>query len=143
MQKLLSEFNLEVVETHGCQLGVWSLKHEKPIKKPWKIATNSQFVAETLATKRCTHSPEEHAPCAGSETNKTGFYPAKMARVILRALEKEAAGMDGKTVFAMTKDERDAFEKTIHPRPETSSSSGSEDTSKHWPQKRGRASQTT
>jgi hypothetical protein len=97
------------------------LKAEKPIKKPWRIATNSQFVAEVLSKKICTHKPEEHARCEGSETEKSGFYPAKMARVILRALEKESAGMDANSIFA----------------------GGSEDISEHWSPQCDRASQAT
>ena len=85
------------------------MKEEKPSKKPWRIATNSQFVAEVLSKKIYTHRPEEHARCEGSETEKSGFYPAKMARVILRALEKESAGMDANSIFAMPAEERDAF----------------------------------
>ena len=53
-----------------------------PIKKPWMVSTNCLRTFETLSQYQCDHS-HVHEPTAGSNTNQTGFYPAKMAKVIL------------------------------------------------------------
>ena len=46
------------------------------------VSTNSLRTFETLSQYQCDHS-HVHEPAAGSNTNQTGFYPAKMAKVIL------------------------------------------------------------
>ena len=71
---------LKRVRFHGCMLGV--VGKEYPIKKPWMVSTNCLRTFETLSQYQCDHS-HVHEPATGSNTNQTGFYPAKMAKVIL------------------------------------------------------------
>ena len=71
---------LKRVRFHGCMLGV--VGKEYPIKKPWMVSANCLRTFETLSQYQCDHS-HIHEPAAGSNTNQTGFYPTKMAKVIL------------------------------------------------------------
>jgi hypothetical protein len=71
-------------------LGVKSLKTETPIMKPWRVDSTNVSMVETMSRFRCdlTH---EHAPCAGQDTVLTGFYPVKMAEIIVQTIVEDCA----------------------------------------------------
>ena len=68
---------------HGCIVGVCD-KNGVPIKKSWQIITNCTQLRDALEFMKCS-GDHQHAPCAGSETVKTGKYTAEMAKLILDA----------------------------------------------------------
>ena len=70
---------------HGCSVGLTS-RRGHPIKKPWKVMTTNARLAEALSQHQCTHSPEEHQKCEGSETTRSAMYPAYMCHLIASAL---------------------------------------------------------
>ena len=70
---------------HGCAIGLRS-KKDAPIKKPWKVMSTSQRLAEALAEHQCTHTADEHQKCEGSETTRSAMYPAYMCHVIASTL---------------------------------------------------------
>jgi hypothetical protein len=85
--KMIQELQLREVRLDGCQVGVQT-KDGQPILKPWKIMTNSQKLIEALRCKICPRNHVHH-PCAGQYTEQTGFYPKKMARIIIKAFAEE------------------------------------------------------
>ena len=70
---------------HGCSVGLKSRRGD-PIKKPWKVMTTNARLAQALSQHQCTHSPEEHQKCEGSETTRSAMYPAYMCHTIASAL---------------------------------------------------------
>ena len=83
--RMIKELSMEKVEIDGCTLGVKSLKTDKPIKKPWSIATTCSEMQQEFQNSRCQRD-HEHTPCEGSDTKQTGFYTPKMARKILKSI---------------------------------------------------------
>ncbi len=63
-------------------------KDGDPIKKPWRVETTSQALAEELSRHKCS-GEHVHARCEGSSTERTGYYPDQMARTILKAIARE------------------------------------------------------
>ena len=70
----------------GCMFGVKS-KAGRPIRKPWKVATNFRTLAEGLDKHRCNHQAADHDPCAGSETSKTENYTTRLAARVISLIE--------------------------------------------------------
>jgi hypothetical protein len=68
----------------GCSVGVRSTKGQ-PIKKPWLITTTNLDLVNALKHKVC-NKQHMHAECAGSETNRTGFYPKPLCEIIVASL---------------------------------------------------------
>jgi hypothetical protein len=73
VQKLIKEIGLDSVSFDGCMLGLTSIVDGKPIKKPWKIYTNSEEIIKQFQGLRCNGHPE-HRPCAGVDTKITENY---------------------------------------------------------------------
>ena len=84
LTKWINRHQLFSVTCDGCMLGV-AFKG-KPCKKPWRIVTSSKRLAETLSQYQCNHEQGGHTPIQGSATRQSGFYPPKMARVILESI---------------------------------------------------------
>ena len=64
----------------------------KPILKPWTIYADDQNLINHLNAFTCDKS-HEHAPCAGSNTNATGFYTTKFANTILDGWQYPQVGV--------------------------------------------------
>ena len=77
LEDFILRHNLYVIKMDGCSVGVTD-KNGVPIRKRWRIITNSAYLAATLAKLTCPGN-HQHAACAGSETEKTGYYTAEMA----------------------------------------------------------------
>ena len=86
MQKMIKDLDLKPVRFDGCQVGVESVDGV-PIMKPWIIMTDCPRLISALEGKRCPRN-HAHQECSGKHTERTGFYPPKMAKIILRAFEE-------------------------------------------------------
>ena len=71
--KLCKLYNLQFVDFDGCMLGLTSIYDDKPIKKPWRIATNDTVIAKAFEGFLCQGHAEHH-PCAGKDTKLTENY---------------------------------------------------------------------
>ena len=71
------------VKIDGCQYGLeWK---GLPLKKSWTILTSNRNLWLTL-NKRCDRT-HEHAECRGPAAEASSYYPDKMCRDVLKALE--------------------------------------------------------
>ena len=80
LQQFMEEFSLGTVVIHGCAYGLVARHGEdegKPIKKPWKLATNNPVFASGIL-KRCV-CKTTHVRCEGKETKQTEEYPPQLA----------------------------------------------------------------
>ena len=82
----IEEFQLGSVNIHGCSCGVVSSKTGEPIKKAWTFKSDSQSLLDALAPFKCS-CKVKHAPCAGSDTVKTGFYPPQLSKTVLSSID--------------------------------------------------------
>ena len=55
-----------------------------PIKKPWRIATNSPIIGRAFSVRCCGHPI--HAPCQGKDTSHTEGYSQVFAYTFHKAL---------------------------------------------------------
>ena len=69
VKKFHDEFDLVIAEFDGCAFGLKS-DNGKPIKEPWRIATNMPTLFVAVNARVCD-GLHEHDPCAGSNTRKT------------------------------------------------------------------------
>jgi hypothetical protein len=88
-QDMIKEFGLETVTFHGCNVGLKSRKNPTlALKKPWTIATDSQYVIRAFCSRQCSKD-HVHDLCEGGNAEASGYYPPEMARLIVRAFMKE------------------------------------------------------
>ena len=89
---MIQRYSMNKVHMHGCAAGLKSEKTDRPIKKPWTIASTSPVMLDELSKFRCPGPPEheEHEPCAGQETKKTELYTSIMTDSIHTAVREEA-----------------------------------------------------
>ena len=73
MWKLIQNLGLSAVSFDGCMLGLKSVVDGKPIRKPWRILTNSEEIIKQFNGLKCNGHPE-HRPCAGVDTKATENY---------------------------------------------------------------------
>lgn len=60
VEQFLAAHSLARVNVHGCVLGLASLAHGMPIKKPWSLATNCKAVASAFEPYKCPGKPEHN-----------------------------------------------------------------------------------
>merc|ERR1712023_507058 len=72
----------------GCMCGVKSVRTGLPIKKPWKFLLDDPKWAESFRNHRC-RGEHTHTPCAGTDTEKTGFYTKFLADLILKDMQHD------------------------------------------------------
>jgi hypothetical protein len=92
----------------GCMFGLCSTAAAtlgNPIKKPWRIASNMPEFANLRLI--CTHTPSEHASCAGVDTKASEGYTDALAMSIHAcfALHEEPSGPGGTALPLSTLDE--------------------------------------
>ena len=94
------------VEFHGCAVGLKDADGS-PIKKPWRLMTNSKRLADSFACKQCPHDADaKHTHAAGSVASRTAFYPEQMCHLIIRALYPEAAAIPAPALLLFRKQRR-------------------------------------
>ena len=72
--------------------GIKSQSSGKPIKKPWRIATDCRELHNAFHTKYCC-GHKDHAPCAGKDTKMTENYSKPMVDLIHKAWKTCAHGI--------------------------------------------------
>ena len=75
VQQFVWEHGLQSVHLDGCMFGLVAQHGSRsgvPIKKPWRIDTNSPALLQHVA--RTCDGSHEHTPCAGSDTKLTEGY---------------------------------------------------------------------
>ena len=80
LQSFIDEAGLFLAICHGCAFG-------SPHKKPWRIATSCERLADALNLKRCVHDKSHHhIPVAGSYTANSARYPIPMCAYVMQHL---------------------------------------------------------
>ncbi len=108
--KLTTELGTHTAICHGCMLGAVD-KDGDPIKKPLRVETTNQALAEELSKHTCS-GEHVHARCESSNTERTGYDPDQMAGAILKAIAREpciAQGQNLPEAFVASKDKLEAF----------------------------------
>jgi hypothetical protein len=96
----------------GCMFGLCSATDGNPIKKPWRIASDmSEF---TDLRRRCTHSPAEHALCAGTDTKASEGYTDALALLIHRCFASHACSSSPGGSRLSTTTTRSTFRLAVH-----------------------------
>ena len=85
LKQIIDEFKLHSCDVDGCSVSVKSLVDGKPILKPWKFYCTQPELARTLSQHRCNKS-HEHSICQGRDTKLTGFYPMKLAEIMIKGI---------------------------------------------------------
>ena len=88
--ELINRLGLEDVFVDGCALGVVAQHGADaglPILKPWRIATSCQELRDDFREYRCP-GHDRHAPCAGKDTEATGFYTDPFVEVVHKAYKR-------------------------------------------------------
>ena len=65
--------DLWVVDFDGCMVGMKN-RRGQPIKKMWRVVTNCETLAVTLAQFTCGHPPGTHASIEGSTSRESALY---------------------------------------------------------------------
>ena len=73
--------DLWVVDFDVCMVGMKN-RHGQPIKKMWRVVTNCETLALTLAQFTCGHPPGTHARIEGSTSRESALYSDELSRVI-------------------------------------------------------------
>ena len=87
---MIQELELRESRFDGCQLGL-TADNGAPILKPWKVYTNCEGLIKELDRHRCKKE-HIHQQAEGQHTEKTGFYPERMCRVIIKAIKDDLLG---------------------------------------------------
>jgi len=88
--KLIKDLQLKAVSFDGCMLGLKSIVDGKPIRKPWKILTNSPEIIKQFDGLKCS-GHTEHRPCAGIDTKVTENYTKEFVDRLHTGWRKECA----------------------------------------------------
>ena len=85
LQQFLRRHCLYTVRFDGCMLGLKGQRN-KPIRKPWMLATNCRRVVEVFAQYQCTHCPDEHESAEGGNAAATAYYTVPFVNSVIEAL---------------------------------------------------------
>ena len=86
VQQFIHEVGLQSVFLDGCMFGLVSVHGSTsgmPIRKPWRVDTNSPVLCQHLA--RVCDGSHLHTPCQGSDTKDTEGYTDELAACIHQA----------------------------------------------------------
>ncbi len=92
--RFLSEFRLTIVDLDGCMFNLRSRKSDSegvPLRKHWRVATNSQHIANELGLRCSKH--HEHVRICGADTKVTEGYTPEFAEAVHRAILREAINL--------------------------------------------------
>ena len=84
VQQMIEEIGMSTAITDGCSVGVVSHKTGEPMLKQWRFETDSETLREKLAKQVCSRD-HKHYPCEGSETTRSGKYPRKLAKIVVKS----------------------------------------------------------
>ena len=84
----IERHELQTVTFDGCSLGLKSVVDGRPIRKPWRITTNSLCVVDVFGPYQRIHEPSQHIICGGQDTKLTANYPMKMASLVHQAFRE-------------------------------------------------------
>ena len=88
MKKFLDDPEILTVNIDGCDFGMKD-KNGTPIRKQWRIATNSPNLAAALGGRTCHHEKGfARARIEGSLTPLTALYPKQMCQMIIKSWYK-------------------------------------------------------
>lgn len=88
LNDFLNEHNFEYRKPDGCRFGMSSLN-------PWKVASTSPAMAQTLDDRKCICPPGTHIPCLGGRRPKSSAeYPEEMAEEVVNVILNAVATMD-------------------------------------------------
>ena len=79
--RMIRRFGLMQYDFDGCMYGIQSVVSKTlglPIRKPWRIVTNSPTIGRAFSQK-CDGSHPKHAPCSGGDTRHTESYSKEFA----------------------------------------------------------------
>ena len=94
VQKALAKYGLVTYDFDGCMYGIESIAPKTrglPIKKPWRLATNSQIMGQAFST-RCGGCPK-YVQCEGVDTPNSEKYSDKFAEVFHKAWKKQCLAL--------------------------------------------------
>ncbi len=94
VKRAMLNFGLEMYDFDGCMYGIKSVIPKTlnmPIKKPLRLATNSQIIGKAFSTRCCGH--QHHAVCEGKDTTQTEGYSAEFANVFHKAWKAQGRAM--------------------------------------------------
>ncbi len=109
VETMLNRLGTHTATVHGCMVGVKSLRGV-PIKKPWRIETTHQPLAESRNKCKCDDS-HEHQRCEVQETRRSENYPPEFASKIFKGLEappQSAHLASEEQALTITKEESEA-----------------------------------
>ena len=92
VQNFIGEMGLGFVTFDGCMFGLVSNKSKNigmPIRKPWKVATNSPVLRRLLSV-HCDGS-HKHVGCQGADTKATEGYTDYLVACIHDAFHQQCA----------------------------------------------------
>ena len=99
MKRFLDDPEILTVNIDGCDFGMKD-KNGTPIRKQWRIATNSSDLAAALSGRTCHHEKGfARARIEGSLTPLTALYPKQMCQAFLKSWYK---GRTEKSVIPVT-----------------------------------------
>jgi hypothetical protein len=87
--RILEKYGLEFYDFDGCMYDIRSQQPKslgEPIRKPWRIATNSRDIGDAFSRKCSGHT--SHAPCEGRDTRHTESYSPLFASIFHQAFRK-------------------------------------------------------
>ena len=84
VEQMIEEVGMSTAVTDGCSVGVTSHKTGEPMLKQWRFETDCETLREKLAKQVCS-GDHKHYPCEGSETKRSGKYPRKLAKIIVKS----------------------------------------------------------
>ena len=92
VQQFVREYGLQSVYVDGCMFGLVSIHGSTsgiPIRKPWRIDTNSPVLMQHLA--RVCDGSHAHTSCAGADTKESEGYTDDMVAAVHQAFAVQCA----------------------------------------------------
>ena len=97
VKKAMEKWGLGIYDFDACAYGIKAILPKTqgvPIKKPWRIATNSPTIGRAFSTK-CDGS-HSHTICEGGDTRQTENYSRRFADAFHKTFRLQCSiGTDG------------------------------------------------
>ena len=89
VQKLIDQYQLWVVVTHGCQVNLRDPKSNGLLHKGWKVMTTHKRLATMLDLPCRCPKGTQHVKCEGSLTGRSAYYTQEFAKRVVAAILQE------------------------------------------------------